>query len=120
MFSIVTKLYHAFRHSCCGLIYAWRTQSAFRLELLLLLITIPAAFYFSQSSVQLILMISSIILLLIVELLNSAIETTINRISLEYHELSKYAKDIASAAVLIACVNAVTTWGIILLYSDFH
>ena len=59
-------------------------------------------------------MIASVLLVVVVELLNSAIEATVDCISLEYHDLAKRAKDIGSAAVLISLINALTVWGVVL------
>lgn len=115
MLRILSKLYHAFFFSWNGLKYAWHSQFAFRLEIAICVIAIPLALYFSHSSVELILLLNSVILILIVELINSAIETTVNRISMDHHKLSGLAKDLGSAATLIACLNAVVTWGIILI-----
>lgn len=119
MFSIIIKFYNAFRYSWNGLVQAWRTQWAFRVELVILAVATPLAFYFSKTSTELVLMITSVILLPMLELLNSAIETTVNRIGLEYHELSGRAKDMASAAMFVAGLNVLITWGIILLSHFF-
>lgn len=113
---LITKLYQSYCYSQSGLTYAWKTQSAFRIEIVFLIIALPFAIYLSHSPIECILMISSVLLLPILELLNSAIETTLNRISTDYHDLSKYAKDMASAALLLACINIAITWGIILIW----
>lgn len=115
MIHVVTKLYSAFKNSWKGLKNAVRCHWAFQVELLLLIVALPCALMLAQSAVEFILLVSSIMLLLIVELINSAIETTVNRISFEYHELSGLAKDLASAAVFLTGLNVVLVWGIILI-----
>lgn len=109
------KLWQAFLYSWNGLCKAWQSEWAFRVELILLLIALPAAFLLKPPAVEYILLIGAILLIIIVELLNSAIETAINRISQERHELSGLAKDLASAAVLIACVNAGFIWLVVIV-----
>jgi len=109
------KLYQASLYSWNGLCKAWQSEWAFRVELVVLLIAIPAAFLLKPSAVEYILLISAILLIIMMELLNSAIETAINRISLERHELSGLAKDLASAAILVACVNAAFIWLVLLI-----
>ncbi len=108
------RLYKAFLYSWNGLKNAWRTQWAFRVEILGSLIATPCAFYVGRNATEYVLLLSSLCLLLIVEIINSAIETTVNRIGLERHELSGLAKDLASAAVLLAIINLSITWSIIL------
>ena len=94
------RLYFALINSLSGFIFAFKEESAFRQELLLTLILIPLAFIFPTETTEKLLMIGSIMLLLIIELLNSSIEATIDRISFSHHDLSKRAKDLGSAAVL--------------------
>jgi diacylglycerol kinase (ATP) len=112
--NLICNFYNAFKNSWKGLVHAFHTQWAFRIELVILVIATPWAFYFSHTATELVLMITSIVLLPMLELLNSAIETTVNRISMEYHELSKQAKDMASAAMFVAGLNVLITWGIII------
>ncbi len=108
------RLYKALLYSWNGLKNAWSTQWAFRVELLGSLIATPCAFYIGRNTTEYILLLSSLCMLLIVEIINSAIETAVNRIGLERHELSGLAKDLASAAVLLAIINLTITWGLIL------
>jgi diacylglycerol kinase (ATP) len=115
MIQSILRLYKAFKNSWKGLKNAWCFQWAFRVELILFLIALPAAFYVGKNAVEYILLLGSVLLLLIMELINSAIETTVNRIGLEYHELSGLAKDLASSAILLSILNMLITWGIILL-----
>lgn len=98
-----------------GLRAAWQHEDAFRQEVLVAAIAIPAALLLPASSLGKVLMIFSIFLVLIVELLNSALETAVDHTSLEQHPLAKRAKDIASAAVFLSIVNALVVWGLVLL-----
>ncbi|CAG1009935.1 undecaprenol kinase [Anaerolineales bacterium] len=109
------RLLSAFRNSCSGLQEAYRNENAFRQEVLLAAILLPLAFWVSSEAIGRALMISSVLLLLIVELLNSAIEAAVDRISLDDHPLAKRAKDIGSAAVLICIINLIVVWLLVLL-----
>lgn len=108
------RLWNAFFYTLDGLQAAYRHEDAFRQEVWLALVMIPLSFFLPVSGVGRALMITSVLLVLIVELINSAIEAAIDRISLEKHTLSKRAKDIGSAAVMIALINVVATWTLIL------
>ncbi|MBI5430186.1 MAG: diacylglycerol kinase [Nitrosomonadales bacterium] len=99
-----------------GLRAAWQHEDAFRQEVVVAVIAVPAALLLPVTSLGKILMIASLILLLIVELLNSALEAAVDHTSLERHPLAKRAKDIASAAVFLSIVNVVVVWGLVLLY----
>lgn len=110
----LTRLINAFNYSCAGLKTAYKNEDAFRQEVLLALVLIPLAFYLEHHAVERVLMVGSVLLLIIVELLNSAIEATVDRISLDHHRLAKRAKDIGSAAVLISLLNLAMVWGLIL------
>jgi diacylglycerol kinase (ATP) len=111
----LTRVWNAFRYSLAGLSAAYRHEDAFRQEVLLAAILIPTAFFCPVSPVEKAIMIASVLLVIIVELLNSAVEAAIDRISLDRHLLSKRAKDIGSAAVLIALLNVLIVWALILL-----
>ena len=111
----VARLFHAFFHSCHGLADAFRHESAFRQELLLAAILIPASFFVPVTPVERALLIASMLLVLVVELLNTSVEVAIDRISFEHHSLSKRAKDIGSAAVMVSLVNVVVVWALVLL-----
>ncbi|WP_124945284.1 diacylglycerol kinase [Sulfurirhabdus autotrophica] len=102
-------------YSLDGLKAALRYEDAFRQEMLLALVLIPVALYLPVSGVGKALMVGSVMLILIVELFNSAIEATVDRISLEKHQLAKRAKDVGSAAVLLSLINAVAIWLLVLL-----
>ena len=104
------RLFLAFVNSISGFNFAIIEESAFRQELLLCLFLIPLIFIFPTSPIEKILMIGSLLLLLIVELLTSSIEAAIDRISFSHHDLSKRAKDLGSAAVLVALTLVVITY----------
>jgi len=109
------RVWNAFFYSLEGFGAAWKHEDAFRQESLLAVVLIPLAFFLADAPLERALMIASVLLVLIVELVNSAIEATVDRISLENHQLAKRAKDIGSAAVLIALINVLVVWGLVLL-----
>jgi diacylglycerol kinase (ATP) len=104
----------AFNFSRKGFQAAWKNEAAFREEIIVAIFLIPASFWLGTTSIERILLIGSILLVLIVELLNSAIEAIVDLVSPEFHELAGRAKDIGSAAVLIALMIASLTWFLIL------
>ena len=108
------RVWNAFNYSLSGLRAAYACEDAFRQEALLAVLLIPLAFYLPVEGIGRALMISSVLLVLIVELLNSAVEATVDRISLENHRLAKRAKDIGSAAVLFSLINVVVVWACVL------
>ena len=108
------RIWSALFYSFDGLRAAYRHEDAFRQEAWLAVALIPLALLLPASGIGHALMVGSVLLVLIVELVNSAIEAAIDRISLENHRLSKRAKDIGSAAVLLSLVNVVTTWSLVL------
>ena len=108
------RLLNAFYYSCAGLREAYRHEDAFRQELWFAAFLLPLAFWLEASAAGRALMVGSVLLLLVVELLNSAIEATVDRISLDDHRLAKRAKDIGSAAVLIAIINLLSVWMLVL------
>jgi diacylglycerol kinase (ATP) len=109
------RIWNALHYSLAGLRAAYRHEDAFRQEVWLAAVLIPLAFLLPANGIGHALMIGSVLLVLIVELLNSAIEAAIDRISLDHNRLSKRAKDIGSAAVLIALINVAATWSLVLL-----
>jgi diacylglycerol kinase (ATP) len=109
------RIWNALQYSIAGLRAAYRHEDAFRQECLLAALLIPIALLLPVGAVGKALLIGSVLLLLIVELVNSAIEATVDRVSLERHSLAKRAKDIGSAAVLIALLNLAMVWGLVLL-----
>jgi diacylglycerol kinase (ATP) len=96
-----------------GLCEGWRTQPALRYEFYVGLIAIPAAWFIGTNGSERALLIGSYLLVVVVELINSAIETSVDRIGSEHHELSGRAKDLGSAAVFCSIVLAVTVWLIV-------
>jgi diacylglycerol kinase (ATP) len=108
------RVVNAFGYSKSGLYAAYRNEAAFRQEVLLAAVMIPLALFLPATGTGRALMIGSVMLVLVVELLNSAIEATVDRVSLENHALAKRAKDIGSAAVMVALVNVPITWGLVL------
>jgi diacylglycerol kinase (ATP) len=104
----------AFFYSMAGLRAALRHEDAFRQEVFLAVLLIPAAFFTPATGTGKALLIAAVLLVLIVELLNSAVEAAVDRISLENHVLAKRAKDIGSAAVLLALINVPVVWGLVL------
>jgi diacylglycerol kinase (ATP) len=110
----LTRLFNALRYSLAGLAAAYRHEDAFRQETWLALLLIPLALFLPASGIGKALMIGSVLLLLIVELLKSAIEAVVDRVSLERHDLAKRAKDIGSAAVFVALINIPVVWLLVL------
>ena len=109
------RLWNALRYSLQGMASAFRHEDAFRQECLLAVLLIAAALFLHVGTTERALMIASVLLVLIVELLNSAVEAAVDRISLENHLLAKRAKDIGSAAVFLSLINVVFVWALILL-----
>jgi diacylglycerol kinase (ATP) len=108
------RLFKAFGFSIQGLTAAFRNEAAFRQEIYLSLILVPLGFYLGQTGVERALLVSAILLVLIVELVNSGMEAVVDRFGGEHHELSGRAKDVGSAAVLVALINVLMVWGCIL------
>ena len=102
-------------YSVEGLRACFASEEAFRLEIMLAVVLTPLAFWLGDSPAERGLLLVAIVLVLLVELLNSAIEAVVDRIGLEYHALSKKAKDIGSAAVFISLVAFVVLWVAVLL-----
>ena len=109
------RVWNAFFYSIDGLKAAFQNEAAFRQEVLIAAVLIPVALTLSVDGLGRAMMIASILLVLVVELLNSAVEATVDRISLERHQLAKRAKDIGSAAVLVSLVNVGVVWTLVLL-----
>lgn len=109
------RLLNAFGYSLDGFKAAFKYEDAFRQEVFLAVVLIPLAFYLTAEPLHRALMIGSVLLVLMVELLNSAVEAVVDRVSVERHELAKRAKDIGSAAVFIALANVVVIWALLIL-----
>ena len=110
----LTRLFNALGYSRDGLAAAWKHEAAFREEVLLLLVAVLLALYFGQDGLARALLIGSLLLVLIVEILNSGLEAIVDKASPEKHELAKRAKDMGSAAVLLALINAAVVWACVL------
>jgi diacylglycerol kinase (ATP) len=110
----ITRIWNALFYSLAGLAAAYRHEDAFRQEVLLAIILIPTTFFLPVNGIGRAMMIASVLLTLIVELLNSAVEATVDRISLDNHRLAKRAKDIGSAAVLVSLINVAIVWSLVL------
>ena len=109
------RVWNAFFYSLEGLRAALKHEDAFRQEVSLAALMIPASFFLTADNIGRALMIGSVLIVLIVELINSAIEATVDRISLEHHLLAKRAKDLGSAAVLLSLLLVLAVWGFVLL-----
>jgi diacylglycerol kinase (ATP) len=108
------RIWNALFYSFDGLKAAYRHEDAFRQEVWLALVLIPLALFLPVSGMGKALMMASVLMVLIVELLNSAVEATVDRVSLEHHRLAKRAKDIGSAAVLFSLINVAVVWLLVL------
>lgn len=112
------RVYNAFFYSMNGFKACFKTEEAFQQEVVLALVMLPASFFVGQTMLEQIILISVIIFVLVVELLNTGIERAIDRISFDKHDLSKEAKDMGSAAVLLSLALAGFIWGYH-LYTNF-
>ena len=110
----LTRILSAFKNSTDGLKNTFKNEEAFKQELILTIILTPLAIYIGENHIERIFLITSLILLLLAELINTAIEVVVDRVSHEKNDLSKLAKDIGSAAVLIAFLNCFIVWFFIL------
>ena len=109
------RLILATGYSWKGLKASWKNEEAFRQEVMLAVVLIPLALFLDVSQIQTLLMIGSVLLLLIVEILNSAIEAVVDLVTKEKHELAGRAKDMGSAAVMLALINLAIVWLVIIL-----
>jgi diacylglycerol kinase (ATP) len=110
----LTRFMNAVGYSVSGFASAYRHEEAFRQEVLLAVLLTATAFWLDVTGLQRALMLFCVMLVLIVELLNSAVEAAVDRISFENHRLAKRAKDIGSAAVFVALANVAIVWSVIL------
>ena len=111
----LSRLVAAGVNSLKGLQATFRSEEAFRLEVYGLVLSTPFALWLGSDAIEKVLLVGSVLLLLIIELLNTAVESVVDRIGPEFHELSGKAKDIGSAAVLVGMVIVAMTWGMLLL-----
>jgi diacylglycerol kinase (ATP) len=105
----LSRIWHAAGYSLAGLRAGWH-EKAFRQEAIAAIVLLPGSFWLGRSWVETALLAGSVLMVMIVELLNTGIETTVDRIGPEWHDLSKRAKDMGSAAVLLALVLCIGIW----------
>src|ERR1700678_1352608 len=110
----MTRLLRAFGYSCQGFRHTWREEAAFRQEVGLSLLVIPAGLYFGHSGVERALLVSPMLLILVVDILNSAAEAVVDRSGTERHPLAGMAKDVGSAAVMLSFALLGPVWLLIL------
>jgi diacylglycerol kinase (ATP) len=110
----ITRLLRAFGYSFQGFRHTWREEAAFRQEVALGLIVVPAGLYFGRSGIERAMLVSPMLLILVVEILNSAVEAVVDRSGTERHHLAGMAKDMGSAAVMLSFVLLGTVWLLIL------
>ena len=118
----LTRLWYATGYSLQGLQAGWQ-QTAFRQEACLAAVLLPAAFWLGQTWLEVFALVFVVVFVMVTELLNSAVEATVDRVGLEWHALAKQAKDLGSAAVLLALLLCAGTWGWALwsrLWSPVH
>lgn len=100
--------------SVAGLVATWKHEEAFRQEVIVFMVAMPLAVWLSKNKLEVLLLMGSIVLVLVGELLNSAIESVVDRAGVEYHDLAKRAKDMGSAAVMLLILLALATWFLII------
>lgn len=110
----LTRIIKAFGFSVKGFRAAWQHEEAFRQEVILALILLPLSFYVAANATQLAILLSTLFIVLITEILNSAVEAVVDRVSDEHHKLAGRAKDMGSAAVLLSLTMTVVIWGVII------
>ena len=108
------RLWLATLNSLRGLQGAYRSEAAFRQEIWAACVALPAALWLGRTGVERVLLAGSVLLVMIVELLNTAVEVVVDRIGVERHPLSGFAKDLGSSAVLLALIGALLTWALVL------
>lgn len=106
----LSRLWHAYRYSIQGLIAGWRESAAFRQEVLLAVVMLPASFWLGCTWVETALLAAAVVAVMVTELLNTGIEAAIDRIGPQWHALSKLAKDLGSAAVLLSLLLCGGIW----------
>ena len=111
--SILAHISKALIWSMAGIKAAWQNEQAFRWEAIIVLLMMPVGVWLGRTAVERALLIACAMLILITELLNSAVEAVVDRIGPEWHELSKRAKDLGSAAAFIIMITAAVVWGLI-------
>lgn len=109
----LSRLFYAFGYSWLGFKACYKHEAAFRQELFLGALMLPAAVIFAETHLEMAVLIGSLFLVLMVEILNSGLEAIVDRVSSDHHELSGRAKDLGSAAVTVALINVIVIWAII-------
>ena len=115
----LNRIWHATGYSIAGLRAGWN-EKAFRQEALAAVVLVPLSFWLGHGWVEVALLAGSVVIVMIVELLNTGIETAIDRIGLEWHDLSKRAKDMGSAAVLLSLLLCIGIWSAAILQRFLH
>ena len=111
---MLQSIFNAARNSLAGVAAAARNEGAFQVELVVCVVLLPVGLWLGGTGVERALLVSSVLIVLCAELVNTALEAAVDRISLEIHPLAKRAKDIGSAAVMLALVNAGVVWLLVL------
>lgn len=111
----IPRLIAAAGYSAAGLRAAFEQEEAIRMEVAAFVVLAPLALWLGNSDVERVLLIGSVVVVILVELLNTAIENAVDRVGSDYHELSRVAKDIGSAAVMIAMLLVLFTWSVLLM-----
>ena len=107
------RLVNAFYYSLAGFKAAWKNEEAFRQEIMVGIIVVPAGIFMGKTGIQRAILILSYLIIPLVELLNTAVEATVDRVGMEKHELSGRAKDLGSASVFLSICIAVIVWAFI-------
>ena len=115
---ITRRILKTSKYSLQGLLSAWKSEEACRVEVIFLLVLLPAAFFIGNSAVEICLLVVSLFIVLIVELLNTGLEKAIDRVSTDINDISGFVKDVGSAAVAISLIQALVVWTVI-YFSDF-
>ena len=115
----LNRIWHATGYSIAGLRAGWN-EKAFRQEALAAVVLVPLSFWLGHGWVEVALLAGSVVIVMIVELLNTGIETAIDRIGPEWHDLSKRAKDMGSAAVLLSLLLCISIWSAAILQRFLH
>ena len=110
----ITRIIKAFGFSMKGLKASWQHESAFRQEAILAVVMLPAAFWLARTPAELMLLIMTLFVVVITEVLNSAIEAVVDRVSDDHHQLAGRAKDMGSAAVFLSLTMTAVIWGILI------
>ena len=110
------RLVRAFKNSWAGLVEATREEHAFQTEILVAVFMMPIGLYFAKNTVEFCVLFGAGMLIFVAELINSSIEAAVDRVGSEYHPLAGKAKDLGSAAVFLAIINAAIIWALILVF----